>query len=294
MFEYNALHIAPWGHELVIYFTLIGTVAMAYILLSLPMLTNVGEDTIRPLEKPGYSLIMLGLIVCAGWLVFDLGQPQRFMNILIYAHWTSPLVWGGFLLALFGLCLTYMLYAVFIKHDDNMKRWAALVGSIVAVGFPLYTGADLSANQGRAFWHAPMMSVYLTALSATSGVAAISVLAFLFGQSKNQKLFDMLWRITSWSLIVSIVCFGLLTVRLLYGNAEEMVVLAWINSEAWTTYWIVGLVVGLLIPMALITRRSSFSHKPVVIALAGGLGFIGAYAIREVIMLGGQMPQLYY
>lgn len=291
MFEYNQFNIAPWGHELVIYFTLIGTIAMTYILASVPALVE-GGDAFTKVQKPAYILAFIALLVCGVLLVTDLGQPQRFMNVLIYHHMSSPLVWGSILLLGFGASLALALYATMIKQDQNLLRWAALIGSILAVGFPLYTGLDQAGNQGRVLWHDPMIPLLYTALSATSGAAVVAVIGMAV-DAGNERMFNVLRRVIFWGAMASLVMFVMMWVRLNYGTAEEMQVMGIISDEFGFKYWVVTLLGGMIVP-AVLTGIKALRSNPAIVTVAGILALIGAYAYRDIIMHAGQLPQLYY
>jgi len=292
MFEYNAFHIAPWGHELVVYFTLIGIVAFTYILASVPAVVE-GGDAFAKVQKPGYILVFIALLVCAVLLITDLGQPQRFMNILIYHHWSSPLVWGSVLLIGFGACSALALFSTLVRPDQNLLRWAALLGSILAVGFPLYTGLDLAGNQGRVLWHDPMVPVLFVALSASSGAGVVAVLGMLVGDSANNRMYGVLRRVIFWASLATLAMFVLMWVRLNYGNAQEMQIMAMINDGLGFEYWGLSLFCAGILP-ALLSGIRAVRNNPMMIALAGVLAIVGAYAYRDIIMHAGQLPQLYY
>lgn len=293
MFEFNAFNIAPWGHELVIYFWLIGTIGMTYILASVPVLTTGTSEAFAKVQKPAYILAFIALLVCGVLLITDLGQPQRFMNILIYHHMSSPLVWGSILLLGFGACMALVLFSLFIKSDENLLRWAALIGSILAVGLPLYTGLDQAGNQGRVLWHDPMIPLLYTSLSVTSGAAVLAAIGLVMGEGGNTGLYALLRRVLFWSLLATTVMFVLMLVRLNYGTAQEQQVMGIINSEMGFEFWVMTLLVGILVPLALVFIRG-IRDQAVVVTVAGILGLVGAYTFRAVIMYGGQLPQLYY
>lgn len=293
MFEYTHFNIAPWGHELVTYFWLIGAIAMTYILASVPVLTTGMGDAFAKVQKPAYVLAFVALLVCGVLLITDLGQPQRFMNILIYHHMSSPLVWGSILLLGFGACLALALYSLFIKKDENLLRWAALIGSVLAVGFPLYTGLDQAGNQGRVLWHDPMIPLLYASLSATSGAAVVAALGMAVGEAGNARLYGILRRVVFWSVLATAVMFVLMLVRLNYGNAQEQQVMGIINSEMSFEFWVMTLLVGILAPLVLMLIKG-IREQAAVVTLAGLLGLVGAYTFRAIIMYGGQLPQLYY
>jgi len=87
--------------------------------------------------------------------------------------------------------------------------------------------------------------------------------------------------------------FVLMWVRLNYGNAQEQQVMGIINGEFSFKYWGLTFLVGILAPLAL-TGIKAVRGNPVVVAVAGVLALIGAYTYRDIIMLAGQLPQLYY
>ena len=50
-----------------------------------------------------------------------------------------------------------------------MSRKLAVLGSLLAVGLPIYTGFDLTVHQNRPVWNTPLMPVLFVALSLVSG-----------------------------------------------------------------------------------------------------------------------------
>ena len=46
-----------------------------------------------------------------------------------------------------------------------MSRKLAVVGALLALGLPIYTGFDLTVHQNRPVWNTPLMPVLFVALS---------------------------------------------------------------------------------------------------------------------------------
>ena len=63
------------------------------------------------------------------------------------------------------------------KNDEGMSRKLAVLGSLLALGLPIYTGFDLTVHQNRPVWNTPLMPVLFVALSLVSGAAVASFLA---------------------------------------------------------------------------------------------------------------------
>jgi len=297
MFEYMPMNIAGWGLEIVIYFFLIGTAAMTFAVAAGPATFGRVADPFRNFEVIGAIAALVLLIIVVPLLIGDLSQPQRFLNPIIYFRWTSPLSWGSVFLPLFGLSILGFLYGRY-KGNHGLQRFSAIVGSLLALSMPLYTGLDLMVNQARELWANPTIPVLFVMLSITSGAALVALL--LLGTGKFSAEAARLVRfILAFSLGVTLFLFLGLVQTMVYGSEELQQAWAAINGEFSLQFWWLGLVVGVLIPLALtigpmVLPQMNFAKSPAVVTLAGVLGAVGAYTLREVIIYAGQLPQLYY
>ncbi|MGE4280136.1 MAG: NrfD/PsrC family molybdoenzyme membrane anchor subunit [Magnetospirillum sp.] len=291
MFEYNWHHIAPWGWELSVYFFLIGTAGMAYALATAPVMFGGRFDALRPLQLPGLILAFIIVLICGPLLIHDLGQPTRFLYPIIYFHWTSPLSWGSVFLLMFSACV--VLFWWFDRSGNSAPlKPLAIVGSLLGLSMPLYTGNDLMVQTTREVWATPWIPVLFVVLSVTSGAAALAVIAML-RKTDDDDASKILHAVMLSGVATTLFLFLGLLLSFLYGSEEMQ--LGWniLNDQFAMQVWLLTFVVGILAPLALLVRPD-IGRRPQILAAAGVASLIGAYAFREVILVAGQLPQLYY
>ncbi len=291
MFEYSDIHIAPWGWELAAYFFLIGTAAVAFILSAAPNTMGGRFRVFEPVQRIGVIIALIVIAVSVPLLIMDLGQPGRFLYPIIHFHASSPLSWGSVLLVLFAASAVVFVVALFTGKAD-LLRPVGIVGSLLALTMPLYTGWDLMAQQARELWHSPSIPLLFVILSVSSGAAVMAVLAQVAGKMDEQTT-AVVRGILLTSVALTLLLFVAETLRMLAGSAEEQQAWALINSEYGMRFWFVTLIVGIVVPLVLLLYRGT-RGSAVMVTVAGVLGAIGAYTFREVVLYAGQLPMMTY
>lgn len=292
MFEYSWFHIAPWGAELSIYFFLIGMAGMSYALSTAPDLFGGKFEALRPVQTPGLLLALVIVGVCAPLLILDLGQPGRFLYPIIYFHWTSPLSWGSVFLVLFTACIVGFYWAKHMGNRSDLLKPLAIVGSLLGLSMPLYTGLDLMVNTTREVWATPWMPVMFTVLSISSGTAMIALIAKVRGCT-GADVMAILHTILLASVATTFALFLGLVVTLLYGSGEMQQGWAILNSQYGTQIWLLTFVIGILLPLGMLALPA-IGRQPTILVGAGIASMVGAFMVREVILVAGQLPQLFY
>lgn len=296
MFEYMSMNIAPWGHEIAIYFFLIGMAAMTFVYASAPavygdLFGGAARGAMEPFQTTGMVLSLILLLICGPLLIADLGQPERFLYPILYFHWTSPLSWGSLFLPLFGLCIVGYLFALMTKKTDWLKP-IGILGSLLALAMPLYTGLDLMVQQSRELWSNPTIPVLFVILSISSGTALVAVIQRATGKMTKQSV-----ELLHWFLYLAVaVTFALFLaewVVLNYGSAEKQQIWQIINSEYGWEYWGLTFLIGIVAPLILVAIPK-LGRNANLLTLAAVLSAVGAYSFRAVLIYAGQLGQLYY
>lgn len=291
MFEYTDYHIAPWGLDLAVYFFLVGTAAMTFVLSVAPNVFAGTAKAFEPARMPGVIVSLVIMAICGPLLVMDLGQPGRFLYPILYFRVTSPLSWGAVLLVLFVLSILVFLYASRAGNQTLVRRMA-VIGSLLALTMPIYTGMDLMVNQAREVWQTPMLPVLFVVLSVTSGAAVMAIIAQLV-KGVPPEATGLLRQILLGSIGVTLVLFFFQSVQLTFGTAEEQEAWTLINSEYGVRFWLLTFVVGIVAPLIALLVPG-LAKNPAVVVASGVAGAIGAYTFREVLLYAGQLPQLGY
>lgn len=293
MFEYMDYNIAPWGHEIVIYFFLVGAAAMTFVYAAAPAVfgNTLGgaAKVMEPFQRTGMIISLVLLLVCGPLLITDLGQPGRFLYPIIHFHWTSPLSWGSLFLPLFGLCIVGYFFGLH-KQDARLMKITGVLGSLLALSMPLYTGLDLMVNQARELWSNPTIPLLFVILSMSSGTAVVAVTQMLRGQL-DEKMAEFLHLFLYISLGITLALFLAELVVLTYGSGEKLQAFQIINEQFSTQFWLLTFVIGILLPLALIALPS-IGRNPKILVLASVLSLVGAFSFREVLIYAGQLAML--
>jgi formate-dependent nitrite reductase membrane component NrfD len=291
MFEFGWYHIAPWGAELTIYFFLIGVGGMAYVIATAPEVFGAPAAALKPLQVPGLAIAFLVLMICGPLLIMDLGQPARFLYPILHFHWTSPLSWGSLFILAFGVCVVLYAFALLkMKQQPIWLRPVGIIGSLLALAMPLYTGNDLMVQQTREIWASPWIPALFTVLSVSSGAAVMTIVAML---KKEEQAYKSLHHMMGWALGVTLFMFLGMLVMFLYGGEELQQGWRIVTGEFSFNFWVLTFLVGIVAPLALLVLPTT-NRQPAMVAVAGLGCLVGAYSFREVILLAGQMPQLFF
>jgi formate-dependent nitrite reductase membrane component NrfD len=285
MGDYTIFHHIPWGGAYAIYFFTIGISAALFFFSAL----SCFREEFKPLRRKAEVASFVLLLVSGGLLVGDLSQPLRFLYAInpLYLNFASPLAWGALNLAAFGI--VSVLYMVVIKKgDEALAKKLAVIGSLLALGLPIYTGFDLTVHQNRPVWNTPLMPVLFVALSLVSGAAVASFLA-----AGEARLLAALRQIMLWSVGgVAVMLISLMGTTWYGGVGQELTFMALTSGSLSMSFLWLGVILGTAVPIALLL--APFGRQPNGVMLSAALILVGGMALRYSILVGGQIVQTYF
>ncbi len=285
MFDYTVYHTIAWPGPYAWYFFVIGISVALFFFSALSWY----REEFQPLRRSAFVLSFALLALGGLLLISDLSQPLRFLNILnpAYLNFDSPLAWGSLNLMSFGL-ISVVYFVMMNKGDEVMAKKLAVVGTLLGLGLPIYTGFDLTVHQHRAVWNTPLMPVLFVALSLVSGAAVASFMA-----RGNEKLMCMLRRFMLWSGGATIAMLVSLLGTTAYGGSASELTFMFMTSGTMGVIFIgLGMLLGLAVPLALLL--APVGRQPLGVMTAGALLLVGGIALRYAILIGPQIVHTYY
>ncbi len=314
----------PMGIWLVFYIFFTGLSAGSFIMSTLAYVFNI--ERFRPIGRRAVALALILLVNAPIFLAFDLGRPERVLNLFLYWNLTSVLAWGSRLLILYPIiCLLYLWALTFVDLVEMAKKSTGLKGTFYSIlslrkteiteqeiekvkkfamlfgviGIPTalathgYTGFLFSAIGAHRLWNTPMMPVLFLSSAIISGAALLTIIVMLTDHLTKSK--DTLPAV-DWAnfLIVflfvdAILLFAEFTTVFL-ANVEEHLV-TWdvlISGQYWFLFWIVELFLGFWIPMMLLLIPQLRKNK-IAVFISSILILIGVFAKRINLIIGGQL-----
>lgn len=286
MGDFNVFHIMPWSGAYSIYFFLIGISACMFFFSALSWYRPEFKEI-----RLASDNISFGLLVVSGILLIgDLTQPMRFLNMVnpVYLQFTSPLAWGSLDLISFGVVSVLYFYSIHkTGSDEALSRKLAILGALLGLGLPIYTGFDLTVHQNRPVWNTPLMPVLFVALSFLSGAALATFIA------KGDQLLGMLRRFMLWSGgAVAAMLVSLLGTTAYGGSGSELTFMFMTSGTLGAIFVGLGILLGTVAPIGVLLTTSGRQQSGMM--LAGGLLLVGGLALRYSILIGGQIVQTYF
>lgn len=285
MLDFTVYHTIAWPSAYSVYFFVIGISVAMFFFSTLSWY----REEFKPLRQSGVYLSFVLLAVGGLLLISDLSQPARFLNMLnpAYLKFDSPLAWGSLNLASFGLVSVLYILMLRSGNEVNGKR-LAVIGALIGLGLPIYTGFDLTVHQHRPVWNTPLMPILFVALSLVSGAAVASFLA-----RGNEKLMAMLRSFMLWSGGATAAMLVSLLGTTAYGGTGAEITFMFMTSGTMGLIFIgLGMVLGLIVPIGLLL--APVGRQPVGMMTAGILLLVGGMALRYAILIGPQIVHTYY
>jgi Fe-S-cluster-containing dehydrogenase component len=170
---YTTAHPAPWGRMVVAYLVTKSIAAGALMLGALYVLLGHAEAGaavgVLPAVLAGAFTAVTGAL-----LVADLKQPRRFLYLLTRPNWSSWLVRGAVVLAVYAAITAGWLVAG-LAGSEGALYWLALPGALVAAGVAGYTAFLFGQCEGRDLWKTPLLLPSLVAQAVVAGAAAFGL-----------------------------------------------------------------------------------------------------------------------
>ena len=256
-----------WGMMIVLYFFLGGIAGGSYFTAAIA--DNFGGPRDRQVIRLGYWLSLPLVLICGILLIADLGVPLRFFNMLFTFKFWDPMSIGAWMLGVFGLfsLLSSVLSLSSSEGMVSVRRKVSLVGTLAGFFLASYTGVLLSATS-LPFWsEARLMGALFLASGASTGMAAISLLLFLSGESPGEG-WGKVKRADRYSMIIELV---ILAVFLgLLGSAASPITSGKLAPLFWGGLVGVGLAIPLVLDFAGAKGRA-LTALSAVFVLFGGL-----------------------
>lgn len=239
---------------------------------------------------------MLALALLAGGLavlVLDLGRPDRLIVAMTHYNFKSIFAWNmifynGFF-AIVGLYLITLM-------SRNLKQWSKPMGFIAflwRLALTTATGSIFGFIVARAGYNSALMAPMFIIMSFAYGLAVFLLVQTAMYWWNDIKLDERILSRMKNLLAVFIAASMYFTVvfhltNLYFAKQWEFERFILLDGGAYTTmFWVGQVIIGYLIPLALLFSPSS-RQSVVTVMLAAFLTIVGGHAQMYVTIVGGQ------
>ncbi|HQZ91120.1 MAG TPA: polysulfide reductase NrfD [Thermomicrobiales bacterium] len=281
---YDVHHPKPWGWRVATYLWTKGIAAGALLIAAILLLFGwVGDRTTFDLAAPVLAIAFI--VLTAVFLIADLKRPERFWFLLLKPNPTSWLVWGGYILGLFGGVAFLWLVAALLDLD-------AAQNVLMAVSIPLaaaaagYTAFLFGQAEGRDSWQSPLTLPHLLAQAGVAGAAILLVAGALLGAGGDDL--RVLGGVLAGGVAISTALL-LFEYSVPHVNAHVRKTIDLITRGPYRGVLYQGvLLLGALVPLVLVALMFLTGADAVLGALAGLAALAGLWFYERMWVSAGQ------
>ena len=286
---------APWGWKVSTYLGTksIGAGAMIVAVLVLA-LNGWGSALSSPLNALlGIGAPLIGglfVVITLALLIADLKRPDRALYLVLKANPTSWLVWGAYILGIFGMIEAAWFLCAVVGFTTGLY-WLLIPAALFGAGAAGYTAFLFGQAEGRDFWQSPLLLPVLIAQAVLAGSAALGLLAWTPGVGSaivSMLATILLVALTLHALLVLIEAFGSHANSHVAAAAHYMV-----RGPLQYIFWGPFFAIGTLIPLLmLVIGLLAPAAQPALLSIAGVFALVGLFAYEHCFVTAGQAVPL--
>lgn len=295
-----------WGFYIAQFTYLVGVAASA-VMLVLPTYFH-GFKPFKKMLILGEFLAIAAVIMCMLFIVADLGQPQRVMNVILHPSPRSIMFWDMCVLNGY-LILNLLVGWVGLECERNgvePPKWIkTLVYVSVIWAFSIHTvTAFLYAGlPGRHYWLTAILAARFLASAFCSGPAILLLMALILrrltGFDPGRQAIKTLSIIITYAMAINVFFFLLEVFTAFYsqipGHTHAFTYLfsghdghgAWINAWMWVAVFLAIFCLALLIPPSLRNNEKILPFALVMLVIASWIDK------GLALMIGGFTPNVF-
>ncbi len=250
------------------------------------------------LNNAMYNLLGIGAPIIGGFfivatlllLIADLKRPGRALFLVFKPNPTSWLVWGAYILGIFGLLeAAWFLAALFGMTD--VLRWLFIPTLLFGAAGAGYTAFLFGQAEGRDFWQSPLLLPILLIQAIIAGASALGLLSWPLnaGNAISSTLTIMLLSaVTLHIFLIMIEVFGS------HSNSHVATAAHFMSTgRLKDTFWWPFFTIGSLLPIAMLCIALFLpAAQPALLGFAGILALVGLFAYEHCFVVAGQIVPL--
>jgi protein NrfD len=292
----------PWGLWVAAYIYFGGLSAGAFLVSSLAYVFGVRR--LAPIAPIALYTAAVTLVLALLSILFDLGHMERFWEVFARPQFHSMMAWMVWLYAAYFLVLLAQLAIVLRARmatngtgqpdrEQARLRIIGSVGVVIAIGFEGGVGALFGTVVAREYWNTAISPIiFLTGALASGGAMMTAILAALPIRRDVawRDLVALMSRGVVWLVLLDLVLeFAEYSIPAWYQVGAEYNLITYVLfGPYWYVFWIAHVLFGVVVPVALLTRRS-----PLAQGIGAALVAITFLAVRLNMVIPGLIsPEL--
>lgn len=112
-------NVVSWGLYITAFMYFVGLSAGGLIVSSSATVFNI--PSFKKVSLPAVLLSVACIVMAAGFIVVDIGKPQRLLNLIIHPQFRSPLMWDVIVITCYLIISVLYLYFMTQSNPDQRK-----------------------------------------------------------------------------------------------------------------------------------------------------------------------------
>ncbi|HEY0946975.1 MAG TPA: NrfD/PsrC family molybdoenzyme membrane anchor subunit [Opitutaceae bacterium] len=257
----------PWGLWIGIYFHGVGLAGGVFTLGALGYLLGwrgfADEKNLRQMIVLSVACILPAFF--AVWL--DLGHEWRFGNIFLHPSFSSMMAFNSWMYSAYLVVAAGIWVLSYRARGSGWLKPLICLAALFTVLFPSQSGAFFGVVGAKGHWHSPLLPLMFQLSALTAGSALLMLARILIDGSANRPLTGQelenehaiirRLRVVVISGIVLYFVFEFAEISIAFWNPASHApgLHLMLFGPYWWVFWIVHLLAGGLVPLALLVSR---------------------------------------
>ncbi len=264
----------PWGLWVALYFHGVGIGGGAFVCGAVGYL--LGAKGFRTPSTLRTTIVLSAAAILPAFMAvwFDLGHMDRAHRIFTSPAFTSMMAFNAWMYAGY-LAVAAICWALSFLENPNHLKPLLCLGLLLAIMFPSQSGAFFGVVDARTFWHSALLPMLFLASALTAGAATLLATRSIFDADRcgdetvvaEQRLRGV---VIVGLLVYFVFEFAEFSIALWNPYSHRPAVDLILFGPYWWVFWIVHLLLGGLIPLALFSsaRPAAWTWAAILVAVA--------------------------
>lgn len=289
-----------WEWPITIALFIAGIASGAYAAMGL--IHFAGDKNDQPVAHRLAFIPLPLMLIVPLLLIVDLGQPGRFLNLLITSpaaaerggplmfNSNSPMNWGSWAMVIFG-AFAALAFADALHHSGRLRfAWlepishnivVLAIGELLALVVSGYSGVLLNVTNQGVWSDTWLMGALFICFSELSGMAVALIVSDRMGAARTSAaLRTALFYAAAVSAVVLVLFLASMAAQ---QDGSLTALIATLHEFVGPVFWIGAVGLGLLVPLLYLAPRRFVRVPNASLSLIGILVLVGVLAFRYAI-----------
>ena len=296
MVQTGMRNLDSWGLYITCVMFFVGLSAGGLIISSIPK--AFGIEGFGNISKIAVWTAICCTVAAIGFVIVDLGGPQRVWELFVYSNLSSPLMWDIIVLLVYLILSIVLLWAMSGEEKGKVSHTALRVLSVIslvtAVMVHTVTAWIFGLQPSHELWYTALLGPWFVSSALVCGTALVMVVVIALRKAGRIELEQenvvQMAKLLGAFIAVDLYFFAcdLLTSGFPQGAGAELVKML-VSGPLAPFFWIevIGCIIAAVICFVPSLRKNS------LLVVAAILAIIGIFCKRVQLLVGGfQQPNI--